>query len=118
VSEPTYEEALAHFGVKGMRWGVRNPDVPHGNPGAYKSVKAKRSDFTRQQRKAFNNTMRFGNQNRTYKQIRRGEKAAAAMLTQFGGLQLGTAWISPNSGVLTDAIPRVAKANQGPIYRD
>jgi hypothetical protein len=23
MSEPTYEEALAHFGVKGMRWGHR-----------------------------------------------------------------------------------------------
>ena len=24
MTQPTREEALAHFGVKGMRWGVRN----------------------------------------------------------------------------------------------
>lgn len=110
------EEAFAHFGVKGMKWGVRNPKVPHGSPGAYKPVKAKRSDFTKQQRKAFNNLMLYGNQNRSYKQIRRGEKAANAMLRQFGGLQLGTQWISPND--LTTGIPRVDKANRGPIYKD
>lgn len=26
MTQPTREEALAHFGVKGMRWGVRNED--------------------------------------------------------------------------------------------
>ena len=28
MNEPTREEALAHFGIKGMRWGVRKKSAP------------------------------------------------------------------------------------------
>lgn len=32
------EEFLSHFGVKGMRWGIRKDDGPSGNPAALKST--------------------------------------------------------------------------------
>jgi len=34
MTQPTREEALAHFGVKGMRWGVRNEPGAGGRVGA------------------------------------------------------------------------------------
>ena len=33
MSQPR-EDALAHFGVKGMRWGVRNDRKPTANKGS------------------------------------------------------------------------------------
>lgn len=40
MSEKTREEALAHFGVRGMRWGVRNEEEPIGSkPKAAKEIK-------------------------------------------------------------------------------
>jgi|RhiMetStandDraft_4_1073278.scaffolds.fasta_scaffold07073_2 hypothetical protein len=42
------EEALAHFGVKGMRWGVRNVDGPVGVPHkTNKMAKDDAEEFTR-----------------------------------------------------------------------
>lgn len=41
-------EALAHFGVKGMRWGVRNVDGPEGvPPKTNKMAKADAEEFTK-----------------------------------------------------------------------
>ena len=34
MTKPTRDEALAHFGVKGMKWGVRNEPVAGSRVGA------------------------------------------------------------------------------------
>lgn len=36
MSDPTREEALAHFGIKGQKWGVRN--VKTSTASAFKSI--------------------------------------------------------------------------------
>lgn len=42
------EEALAHFGVKGMKWGVRNVDGPAGvPPKTNKMAKGDAEEFTK-----------------------------------------------------------------------
>jgi hypothetical protein len=52
VTDPTREEALAHFGVKGQKWGVRNEDKLVGQDPAKKaetgSDKAKQNELTKQ----------------------------------------------------------------------
>jgi hypothetical protein len=41
TTDITSEEALAHFGVKGMKWGVRKPDDSGGGSGGPAKLKGK-----------------------------------------------------------------------------
>lgn len=45
-TKPSIEEALAHSGVKGMKWGVVKEDIRHPRQGAKKITEARKSHRT------------------------------------------------------------------------
>lgn len=47
MNEPTREEALAHFGVKGMKWGVRKDSLPGVSARTNREAKKDATEFTK-----------------------------------------------------------------------
>jgi hypothetical protein len=89
------EEALAHFGVKGMRWGVRRNSRTgflKTVRGPYKAKKIPKEELTLMQRRTATLLIRAHDIGKSRKQIKKGEKAAAAMVRRHGGMKLGSAW--------------------------
>lgn len=88
-------EALAHFGVKGMRWGVRRNSrtgFMKAVRGPYKAKKIPREELTIMQRRSAKLLMKAHNIGKSGRQIKKGEKAAARMIRRHGGMKLGSAW--------------------------
>lgn len=88
------EDYIAHYGTRGMKWGVRNTK-PGGSP--YKVVKVKRKDLDKETLEAVQaDKKRKETELKGAKVpksvIKRGEASVESNLSEFGGLGYSTIW--------------------------